>query len=141
MTLSPSEDRRSEGIDGPKYTLNTVCAVPGCMDRNNLQRHHLWRKSDVIGDKWWVKTSDGKLHGNCLRLCHHHHRDITDNIAHIAYHEGSFWWKDIISEPLLLDWQPPGDALYDELSARVSLSKAETLPEPSPVPPWPRASV
>ena len=115
MTLSPSEDRRSEGLDGPHYPLNQICFVPGCMDRKTLQRHHFWRKSDVIGDKWWVKLSDGEIRGNCGRVCAHHHRDLTDNIAHVAYHEGQFWWKDIISEPLLLDWQPPGEAVYEEL--------------------------
>jgi len=117
MTRSPSEDRRSEGIDGPHYTLNLVCVVPGCGETRSLHRHHLWRKSDVIGDKWWVRTKDGLLHGNCVRVCGHHHRELTDNVARIAYREGMFWWKDAILDPMMLNWQPPGEALYEELSA------------------------
>jgi hypothetical protein len=117
MTRSPSEDRRSEGIDGPHYPLNSTCVTPGCTETRSLHRHHLWRKSDVIGDKWWVRTKDGALHGNCVRVCGFHHRDLTDNIARIAYHEGQFYWKDVLTEPLLLDWQPPGEALYMQLSA------------------------
>ena len=117
MTRSPSEDRRSEGVDGPHYPLNIICVAPGCTDTRTLQRHHLWRKSDVIGDKWWVRTKDGLLHGNCVKVCGFHHRELTDNIARVAYHEGAFYWKDVLGEPLLLDWQPPGEALYEELSA------------------------
>jgi hypothetical protein len=109
MTKAPDEDRRIEAIDGPRYSLNVICPVPGCNDSRSLQRHHLWRKSDVIGDRWWVKTSDDKLHGNCVKVCRFHHREITDNIARIAYEDGLFYWQDILSEPQLLDWQPPSE--------------------------------
>jgi hypothetical protein len=117
VTRSPSEDRRSEGVDGPHYQLNAVCVVPGCNETRSLQRHHLWRKSDLIGDKWWVRTKDGLLHGNCVRVCGHHHRDLTDNVAAVVYRDETFWWRDVLGEALPLDWQPPGEALYQELSA------------------------
>jgi len=129
MTLSPSEDRRTEGIDGPSYPLNIICPVPGCLQSGNLQRHHLWRKSDVIGDKWWIRTKDEKIHGNCVRICPHHHRDLTDNIAHIAYLDGAFWWKDILGEPILLEWQPPTEGVYEALTTPRSASEQKDDPD------------
>lgn len=106
MTLSPSEDRNITGVDGPKYELNTVCAVPGCGQSGRLERHHLWRKSDVIGDKWWVQIGD-KLVGNCIGLCHHHHVAITDNICRIVFDGMVFTWKDPTLGSMELLWQPP----------------------------------
>jgi hypothetical protein len=114
MTLAPDEDRRSEGIDGPAYETNLICPVPGCDASRALERHHLWRRSDIGGDKWWVKTSDGKIHGNCVKFCSFHHRELTDNIAKITYVDGEFFWHDILSPIQLLLWQPPQlDAYLD----------------------------
>jgi|SRR5215471_2427994 len=129
MTRSPSEDRRTEGLDGPSYPLNIVCPVPGCTQSNRLERHHLWRRSDVIGDKWWVRTKDGKIHGNVVKLCGFHHLEVTQNTAHIAYADGTFWWKDILAEPLLLTWQPPEEDVYEALRSRVTPSERKDDPD------------
>jgi hypothetical protein len=106
MTLSPNQDRNTIGVDGPKYDLNQRCPVPGCDQPGRLQRHHMWRKSDTIGDHWWVKTDD-RVVGNCINICAFHHTMLTDNVAKITFDGLVFCWKDPMMEALALAWQPP----------------------------------
>ena len=81
------------------------------------------------GDTWWVRTKDERIHGNCLRFCHFHHQELTDNIARVVYHERSFWWKDILGDPVLLTWQPPDETVYDALCAPVSALNGKDDPD------------
>jgi hypothetical protein len=118
MTLSPSEDRRVQGLNGPPYELNLICAVPGCDESYLLERHHLWRRSALGGDKWWVRTHDGVLHGNCVNLCHDHHGMVTDNVARISYKGGDFFWQDPLTPKMILLWQPPTSLPKDDVDDR-----------------------
>jgi hypothetical protein len=106
MTLSPSDDRNISGVEGPEYPLNQRCPVPGCEQPGGLQRHHLWRRSDLGGDYWWVK-SDDRFVGNCIKLCRYHHRELTDNQSRIRFDGLTFTWKDAMLSPMELLWQPP----------------------------------
>lgn len=120
MTRLPMESRDVEALRGdewPEYQLNVVCAAPGC-DQTTLERHHVWRKSFVGGDVWWVKLSDGSVTGNCIGLCNEHHGQLTRNEAHIAYERGTygkvgFAWTDLFASTQWMQWQPPKQADLD----------------------------
>jgi hypothetical protein len=105
MTLSPSDTREVFGLEGPSYELPDACAHCGGVD--GLQRHHAWRKSDVIGDKWWVFVPEDVVVGNCLPLCHACHRQITDNYAQLEFNGYRMDWSDMLNASRQLAWQPP----------------------------------
>ena len=89
-----------KGVDGAGYVLNSICAAPGC-DKVAGERHHLWRRSFLAGDYWWVEVN-AEVIGNCVGLCRHHHGQVTRNEVLISYWDDLFWWNDVE-----LRWQPP----------------------------------
>lgn len=101
-----------KGVDGPKYELNEICAAPKC-GTPYCERHHLWRRSFLIGDFWWVEIlASGSVVGNCVNLCHTHHQAITENKAVIEFVDGEFVWSDmlLLNEPLTFQpTAPPPD--------------------------------
>jgi hypothetical protein len=108
MTLSPTDSRDVHGFEAEPYELNGFCAVPGCNEQEFLERHHLWRRSAIGGDYWFVELP-GMIVGNCVNLCRRHHRQVTDNEAAIRFHDDLFFWTDLMVEDRLLTWQPPLD--------------------------------
>lgn len=107
MTRLPLENWRVKGLPGIAYAGNAICAAPGCgIVVTSGERHHMWRRSFLAGDYWWVLLPDGEVAGNCIFLCKEHHRQLTKGIAMLSYQEGVFRWLDAqTSEPLT--WQPP----------------------------------
>ena len=104
MTLLPSERRDVTGVNDPDSVVqNHLCPVPGCFE-HGTERHHLWRRSELIGDYShvrWVEcprcpepgaTGIIVLKQNVVWMCHEHHRAITENEAWIQYLEGRFAW-------------------------------------------------
>jgi hypothetical protein len=107
MTRLPLEDRDVRGVDGPGYGLNLICAAPDCTDRS-LENHHLWRRSALGGPFSWVSLPDGSQVGNVVRLCHIHHRRVTENTAAISWNGYQFLWvPDGFDSDQALSFQPP----------------------------------
>jgi len=92
-------------LEGDIYPSNKVCSAPGCT-LTASERHHLWRRSFLAGDFWWVLLPDGSVVGNVLRLCHAHHHQVTDNRASIELRDGLFFWTDDLFDEAM-SWQPP----------------------------------
>ena len=76
MTLLPSESWDVRGVEGDRYKVGPWCEAPGCK-RPVDHKHHLWRRSHLAGDWWWVKVPDGTTVRNVIGLCWHHHEDVT----------------------------------------------------------------
>lgn len=112
MTRLPADNRNVTGLEGDVYELNTSCAIRGCGGRD-LERHHAWRRSFLIGDYWFVWLQDGAVVGNCINLCSSHHRSITDNVSRLEYDDGRFYHTTISSARSELVWQPPFYASHD----------------------------
>lgn len=145
MTFLPSDDRRVVAVEGKPYQMNTECAVPGCDDIWSLERHHLWRRSFLNGDHWWVLPPGRKEPvGNCIRLCNHHHRQITGNEARITFTGYSFEWGSVShpdADSVPLSWQPPGcdSKTPGKNEEEVWKKQNEELARRTPRLPWPEA--
>jgi hypothetical protein len=127
MTRLPLESRDVKGTSGPDYNLNHVCAVPGCTELAT-ERHHLFRRSFLIGDYAWVQLPSGEQVGNYVRLCHNHHHAVTVNAAQITWDNGVFVWAPLMGVPRPLQWQPPIEVNGDGVQVQV-----ETIEEPQAV--------
>jgi hypothetical protein len=92
MTLLPLEDRSVRGFEGKPYPPHDRCANPSCtnplLHAMGLERHHMWRRSFLAGDFWWVTLPDGGVVGNCVWLCFRCHQAVTENKARIVYSDG-----------------------------------------------------
>jgi hypothetical protein len=99
-------DRSVSAAEGPSYPLNIRCAVSGCVEQS-AERHHLWRRSFLGGDYWWVQLPDGRRVGNCINLCNTHHRKVTENRAFITLLDEEFFWAPEEGDLDKLTWQPP----------------------------------
>lgn len=106
MTRLPLANRSVAGVEGPEYELNERCAVHGCSEPS--ERHHLWRRSFLAGDYWWVMLPDARVVGNCVGLCSTHHRKVTENTAMIAFLDDLFVYGAEEGVITKLAWQPPG---------------------------------
>jgi len=107
------------GEEWPPYKLNMICATPGCTE-THLEQHHIWRRSFVGGDVWWIRLPDETELANVVGLCHAHHAMVTENKAEIeAVLDLNrdlffFYWNSPSSGTRLLSWQPPEHPLHDE---------------------------
>lgn len=80
MTLLPSDSQLVEAVEGDRYMVGPYCDAPGCK-RPVDHKHHLWRRSFLGGDYWWVRVpiADDKTTTirNVIGLCWQHHEDVT----------------------------------------------------------------
>lgn len=112
MTLSPSENRNVIGVPATRYKINTVCAHPDCSQQSEPGAHHCFRRSQIIGDSYFVSIDGSDPIPHAVGLCSDHHRQITDNAAWIRLREdGIFcWWsedgQDEDKTKLWLDYGP-----------------------------------
>lgn len=118
MTLLPLEDWNVKGAPGVRYKVPSVCSVPGC-SRFADHAHHLWRRSYLGGDFWWVTIPDVGIVGNVVPLCWRHHDDVTGgkdgHKAKIQWADqpaprGLYWVRlegEGPREAMALSWQPP----------------------------------
>lgn len=138
MTLLPIDSWSVKGVEGAGYVLNAECAAPDCDLITGGERHHLWRRSFLIGDYWWVELPDGRVIGNCIALCHEHHRQVTKGIVRIEYDGEFFYWHVLAEDDMLaLRWQPPAHPegeIYDSKppgkKGAVCPSCGQALPHP-----------
>lgn len=106
MTLSPMEDRNVVGLDGKPHDLPEACGI--CGKGGELQRHHIWRRSDVIGDRWWVYVpSQSRVYGNCVKLCNQCHDQITNGYAKLEWDGDILKWGSLHEAAHHMLWQPP----------------------------------
>lgn len=112
MTRLPLESWNIKPLEGGGYVGNAVCAAPGCQIVAE-ERHHIWRRSFLGGDFWWVRLPDGAVTGNCVFLCAEHHRRLTVGEATLTYDGAAFTWGDAHGARLLR-WQPP---FYEDRTA------------------------
>jgi hypothetical protein len=105
MTLIPSEAWNVAGVEGDKYTVGPFCDAPGCK-RPVDHKHHLWRRSFLGGDFWWVRVplADNKttVIRNVIGLCYRHHEDVTGGPG------GHKAWIRWVEEDQKLLWLEPG---------------------------------
>lgn len=101
MTLVPSEAWNVKGIDGDRYMVGPFCDAPGCK-RPVDHKHHLWRRSFLGGDFWWVRVPT--IRGttitirNVVGLCWRHHQDVTGDVG------GHKAWIKWVPEHEDFDW-------------------------------------
>lgn len=131
MTWLPQDARSVVGFISEPYPLNDFCPVPGCPNPAT-ERHHLWRKSFLIGDYWWVKLADDRVIGNCVGLCNRHHEEITVNKAKIEFDGDVFLWDGLSIAPRMLDWQPPEQARGEFVPTKYQRT-GDHMPDRSPL--------
>jgi hypothetical protein len=105
MTLIPSEAWNVRGVEGDHYKVGPFCDAPGCKLPVD-HKHHLWRRSFLGGDYWWVRvpTMEGATRTirNVVGLCYHHHDDVTGDVGgHKAWikwvpERGDFDWLESV---------------------------------------------
>lgn len=131
MAKRPLETHDVEGLSGPEYELNILCAAPGCMERSQ-DVHHLWRRSFLGGPFNWVILPDDSHVGNVVGLCRPHHEQIEAGAAWITLESDKFIWSDLISASQQLGFQPP-HTLGNVAEERAELAPPMTMlsaPEP-----------
>ena len=94
MTLSPVDSRDVKGVPSTRYKINPTCAHPECAEPSEPGAHHAFRRSQIIGDSYFVSIDGGDPIPHAVGLCSEHHRQITDNQAWIRLVEDSFVWYD-----------------------------------------------
>lgn len=95
VTFLPLDARNVTGVGGPDYELGGVCCHPECVRTDELEQHHLWRRSFLGGPFWRVRLPDGCVVGNVVELCREHHRTVTENKARISWDGDGFVWGDV----------------------------------------------
>lgn len=102
MTRIPSESwdiTAHRGESFPQYKVGPICCAPGC-SRYVDHKHHIARRSFIIGDVWWVSYGDGPIVGNICGLCWRCHDLITRNEKIIVWDARwrEYWWCDVSSD-------------------------------------------
>ena len=96
MTLSPVDSRDVRGVPSTRYKINPTCANPECADPSEPGAHHAFRRSQIIGDSYFVSIDGGDPIPHAVGLCSEHHRRVTDNEAWIRLDEREFVWLDSV---------------------------------------------
>ena len=94
MTLLPVESRDVKGVPATKYRVNRICSHPHCTAASEPGAHHIFRRSAIIGDSYFVSIDGGEPIPHAVGLCSEHHRRITENRSWIRYEGGKFCWWD-----------------------------------------------
>jgi hypothetical protein len=104
VTLLPHEGWNVAGVEGDRYTVGPFCDAPGCK-RPVDHKHHLWRRSYIGGDRWWVRVpgKDGRTLTirNVVGLCWRHHEEVTGSVGgHKAWirwleDEEALYWLEL----------------------------------------------
>lgn len=125
MTLIPSEAWNVAGVKGDHYTVGPYCDAPGCK-RPVDHKHHLWRRSFLGGDHWWVRVPTARgttiVIRNVVGLCWHHHEDVTGGPG------GHKAWIQWVEEREDFDWLEA-----DGYSKWIKIGRL-TLPAPTELP-------
>jgi len=125
LTLLPLQDPRIRGVEGPRYKVGPLCEAPGC-NRPVDHAHHLWRRSYLTGDYWWVEVPEALglrtiTIGNVVGLCWRHHEDVTGTVGG---HKAAFIWRDGV-----LLWTPVEPFINKSDQAVVPTRPFEGTPE------------
>lgn len=92
MTRIPLENRNVRPFFRlPPYVLNSVCPVTG--ERGDLENHHIWRRSFLDGEAWWVEAED-RVYPNRIALSPTAHERITTNRARLEWREDELFYVE-----------------------------------------------
>jgi hypothetical protein len=101
VTLPLIDSWEIEPVKGAPYRVNTICANP----RHKAMAehgHHLVRRSQIIGDQWWIRLPDEIVIGNVVGLCAPCHALVTGqggrgggHGAAIRWIDNALWWCDV----------------------------------------------
>lgn len=108
-----------------RYVMPMTCSAVNCIQRD-VERHHIFRRSFLIGDYWWAQLPDGEVVGNCIPLCNHHHKLVSENVVAIEYHDGRFFSRMGIGDAYELNWQPP---FYTSMESFLNENRDSKTPE------------
>ena len=122
--LKPLETQRVSGQVASRYPLNMFCAMPECPEPA-LDPHHIFPRSQLGSDLWFVQAWDGDDHemfssplAHVTGLCREHHDKVEEHDAWIKLEEVEgqlvFVWYDRVDDDWAqvgpLDPQPGGRA-------------------------------
>lgn len=97
MTLLPVESRDVKGVPATKYRVNRICSHPHCTAASEPGAHHIFRRSAIIGDSYFVSIDFADPIPHAVGLCSEHHRQITDNNCWIKLEDdGTFVWYEAL---------------------------------------------
>jgi len=129
VTLIPSDDRRVEAVEGDQYRVGPYCNAPGCK-RPVDHKHHMWRRSFLGGDYWWVRVPIGSEQTDVIRnvigLCWMHHSDVTGSVG--AGHRAWIRWLEDERELYWLEKDP--DDHWQAIGTLSLPAPSETAPAP-----------
>ena len=97
MTALKPTEGEYRAVPSSRYPLNQKCAHPEC-DRETDDPHHIFPRSWVTGDDWFVCPLDedgnqlGRTIPHVIGLCRQHHDDVEQHRAWIKLDEGEFVW-------------------------------------------------
>jgi hypothetical protein len=101
VTLPLIDSWDIQPVKGTTYRVNLTCANPRHHDPAE-HGHHLVRRSQIIGDVWWIRLPDGIVIGNVIGLCAPCHALVTGqggkgggHGAAIRWIDGALWWCDV----------------------------------------------
>jgi hypothetical protein len=98
MTLPLIDSWNVQPVKGAAYPVNTVCANPTC-DNDAEHGHHLVRRTQIIGDVWWIRLPDMMVIGNVIGLCAPCHALVTgDGRGHgaaLRWISNALWWCEV----------------------------------------------
>lgn len=132
MTLSPVESRDVRGVPATKYRTFGECSHPDCFETSGLEKHHIFRRSAIAGDSYFVSIDGGDPIPHVVDLCREHHRQVTDNQVWIKLHEdGRFYWWDEggYAEDGTKVWYPQGSLDPQPLWALKRAEKKQPKPK------------
>jgi hypothetical protein len=138
MTLPPLDNWDVTGVSGPKYKVGPWCCVPSCKKPAD-HAHHLWRRSFLTGDFYWVELPDGSVVGNVVALCVRHHDNVTGrlgghrNAIRMTHPDKVFWWCRVGEEDEGLEYEflapiEPQPSTREALVASPADTGSETCP-------------
>ena len=101
MTLPLIDSWEIQPVKGERYPVNITCANPLCANPAE-HGHHLVRRTQIIGDVWWIRLPDGIVIGNVIGLCAPCHALVTNqggkgggHGAAIRWIDNALWWCGI----------------------------------------------
>src|SRR5438132_9047067 len=92
--LKPLECRKVNGVTATRYKINAVCAVPDCSKNVGDKGHHIFPRSQIGNDSYFVKVEDTETFTipHVVGLCPGHHRDVEEHRAWIKLEDEQFVW-------------------------------------------------
>jgi len=95
--LKPIEYRNIKGISATKYKVNDICSVPGCNRTRGDKGHHIFPRSQIGNDSYFVLVGMGDTNftiPHVTGLCSEHHTQVEIHDAWIKLEDDLFVWYE-----------------------------------------------